>query len=151
MDHAPKVMDDKDTIVMAIGLLTTIEGLLNPWAPRIYVAKLLSLFRIDLGIDSPPPKSTDIRVTKRIDNIVLMIVRENGDENVVSSNVERDIDVRSCPFFTKYRKVVNKSAIYLPYCSRIVNLVEEVLSKHNPDIWTVYHREVVENSGYCSL
>ena len=30
VDHAPKVVDDKDTIVMAIGLLTTIEGLLNP-------------------------------------------------------------------------------------------------------------------------
>ena len=144
-------MDDKDTIVMAIGLLTTIEGLLNPWAPRIYIAKSLSLFRIDLGIDSPPPKSTNIRVTKRIDNVVLMMVRDNGNENVVSSNVERDIDVRSHPFFARYRKVVSKSTIYLPYCSRIVNLVEEVPSRYNPNIWIVYHREVVENSGYYSL
>ena len=151
MDHAPKVIDDKDATVIAIGLLTTIEGLLNPWAPRIYVAKSLSLFRIDLGIDSPPPKSTDIRVTKRIDNVVLMIVRDNGDENVVSSNVERNIDVRSRPFFAKYRKVVSKSAICLPYYSRIVNLVEEVPSRYNPNIWTVYHREVVENSSHCSL
>ena len=94
-DHAPEVMDDKDATVIAIGLLTTIEGLLNPQAPRIYIAKSLSLFRIDLGIDSPPPKSTNIRVTKRIDNVVLMTVRDNGNKNVVSSNVERDIDVRS--------------------------------------------------------
>ena len=151
MDHAPEVVDDKDTIVIAIGLLTTIEGLLNPQAPRIRVAKSLSPFRIDLGIDSPPPKSTDIRVTKRIDNVVLMMVRDNGDENVVSSNVKRDIDVRSHPFFARRRKVVSKSAIRLPYYSRIVNLVEEVPSRHNPDIWTVCHREVIENSGHCSL
>ena len=144
-------MDDKDTIVIAISLLTTIEGLLNPWAPRIYIAKLLSLFRIDLGIDSLPPKSTNIKVTKRIDNIVLMIVKDNGNKNVVSSNVERDIDIKSHPFFTKYRKVVSKSTICLPYYSRIINLVEEVLSRYNPNIWIVYHREVVENSGYCSL
>ena len=134
MDHAPKVVDDKDAIVTAIGLLTTIEGLLNPWVPRIYVAKSLSLFRIDLGIDSPPPKSTNIRVTKRIDNVVLMMVRDNGNKNMVSSNVERDIDVRSHPFFARCRKVVSKSAIHLPYYSRIVNLVEEVPSRHNPDI-----------------
>ena len=134
VDHAPKVVDNKDTIVMAISLLTTIEGLLNPWAPRIYIAKLLSLFRIDLGIDSLSLKSTNIRVTKRIDNVVLMIVRDNSDKNVVSSNVERDIDIKSYPFFTKHRKVVSKSTIYLPYYSRIVNLVEEVLSKYNPNI-----------------
>ena len=30
MDYAPKVIDNKDTIVIAISLLTTIEGLLNP-------------------------------------------------------------------------------------------------------------------------
>ena len=80
-----------------------------------------------------------------------MMVRDNGNENMVSSNVERDIDIRSHPFFTRHRKVVSKSAIYLPYYSRIINLVEEVPSRYNPDIWTVYHREVVENSGYCSL
>ena len=151
VDHAPKVMDDKDTIVIAIGLLTTIEGLLNLQAPRIYVAKSLSLFRIDLGIDSLPPKSTNIRVTKRIDNIVLMIVRDNGNENVVSSNVERDIDIRSHPFFTRHRKVVSKSTIYLPYYSRIVNLVEEVPSRYNPNIQMVHHREVIKNSSYYSL
>ena len=99
----------------------------------------------------PPPKSTNIRVTKRIDNVVLMIVRDNGDKNIVSSNVERDIDIRSHPFFTRYRKVVSKSAIYLPYYSRIVNLVEEVPSRYNPNIWIVYHREVIENSSHCSL
>ena len=124
---------------------------MNPWAPRIYIAKSLSLFRIDLGIDSLPSKSTNIRVTKRIDNIVLMIIRDNGDENIVSSNVERDIDIRSHPFFTKYRKVVSKSTIYLPYYSRIVNLVEEVPSRYNPNIWIVHHREVIENSSHCSL
>ena len=134
VDHAPKVIDDKDTIVIAISLLTTIEGLLNPWVPRIYVAKSLSLFRIDLGIDSLPLKSTNIRVTKRIDNIVLMIVRDNSNENMVSSNVERDIDIRSYPFFARYRKIVSKSTICLPYYSRIVNLVEEVLSRYNPNI-----------------
>ena len=150
-DHAPKVVDDKDATVTAIGLLTTIEGLLNPRAPRIRVAKSPSPFRIDPGIDSPPPKSTNIRVTKRIDNIVLMTVRDNGDENVVSSNVERDIDVRSRPFFARRRKVVSKSAVCLPYYSRIVNLVEEVPSRYNPDIWTVRHREVIKNSGHCSL
>ena len=115
-------MDDKDATVTAIGLLTTIKGLLNPQAPRIHVAKSPSPFRIDPGINSPPPKSTDIRVTKRIDNVVLMTVRETGNENVVSSNVERDIDVRSRPFFARHRKVVSKSAVHLPYCSRIVNL-----------------------------
>ena len=102
--------------------------------PRIHIAKLLSLFRIDLGIDLLSLKSTNIRVTKRIDNIVLMIVRDNSNENIVSSNVKRDIDIRSYPFFTRYRKVVSKSAIYLPYYSRIVNLVEEVLSRYNPNI-----------------
>ena len=80
-----------------------------------------------------------------------MIVRDNSDENVVSSNVERDIDIRSCPFFARCRKVVSKSAVCLPYCSRIVNLVEEVPSRYNPNIWTVHHREVIENGGHCSL
>ena len=136
---------------MAIGLLTTIEGLLNLWAPRIYIAKLLSLFRIDLRIDLLPLKNINIKVTKRIDNIVLMIVRDNSNKNMVSSNVERDIDIRSHPFFTKYRKVVSKSAIYLPYYSRIINLVEEVPSRYNPNIWIVHHREVIKNSSHCSL
>ena len=63
-----------------------------------------------------------------------MIVRDNGNENIVSSNVERDIDIRSRLFFTRYRKVVSKSTICLLYYSRIINLVEEVLSRHNPNI-----------------
>ena len=63
-----------------------------------------------------------------------MIVRDNSNKNIVSSNVKRDIDIRSYPFFTKCRKIVSKSAIYLPYYSRIVNLVEEVPSRHNPNI-----------------
>ena len=112
---------------------------------------MLSLFRIDLGINSLSPKSTNIKVTKRIDNIVLMIVKDNSDENIVSSNVKRDIDVRSHPFFTRHRKIVNKSTICLLYYSRIVNLVEEVPSRYNPNIWIVYHREVIKNSSYYSL
>ena len=63
-----------------------------------------------------------------------MIVRDNDNKNVVSSNVERDIDIRSHPFFTRHRKVVSKSTICLPYYSRIVNLVEEVPSRYNPNI-----------------
>ena len=102
--------------------------------PRIYIAKSLSLFRIDLGINLLSLKSTNIRVTKRIDNVVLMIVRDNSNKNMVSSNVKKDIDIRSYPFFARYRKVVSKSTIYLPYYSRIVNLVEEVLSRYNPNI-----------------
>ena len=94
----------------------------------------MSLFRIDLGIDLLSLKSTNIKVTKRIDNIVLMIVRDNSNKNIVSSNVERDIDIRSYPFFTRYRKIVSKSTIYLPYYSRIINLVKEVPSRYNPNI-----------------
>ena len=119
--------------------------------PRIYVAKSLSLFRIDLGIDLLSLKSTNIKVIKRIDNIVLMIVRDNSDKNIVSSNVKRDIDIKSHPFFTRCRKVVSKSAIYLSYYSRIINLVEEVPSRYNPNIWIVHHREVIKNSSHYSL
>ena len=129
-----KVIDNKDAIVMTISLLTTIKSLLNLRASRIYIVKLLNLFRIDLKIDSPPLKSTNIRVIKRINNIVLITIRDNSNKNIVSFNIKRNIDIRSYLFVARYRKIVSKSTIYLLYYSRIINLVKEVLFRYNSNI-----------------